>query len=514
MAHDSLISEFQRRLEEARAQGPPAVNELFMEQLDPGDRDVLRLCAIPDEFDAEVVRVLVPEVSPWDAETSYRRLESLPVVSRTDHGLVLQDSLRLDLFVVWLSTTRRAEFQAASARLVEWFEQRKATARSEFERDAAERRRMYHLLAVSEARGLRAFEQLCRAARNQYRLSECATLVRLVHDYDPILSPPAAAVLAYHEGKLALDERDWDRAESIFKQLAANPHAARRLRIQAQIRLGAVMCERGERAEALVLYRAAEDMARNAPQDADLVARAQLELALALREVGELDAAATSFRASAHAAAALRLEGTTAAAKNGLGNLLLRLNQPRDAVVAFEESLQHIDPLRDAVGVAAVYNNLGAAHRLLANWPAAERWYRRGLEMKRAAGDLAGVGTALTNLGQILFQRGDITGALDMTSEAVTLFERAGDRRRAAVAKWNSAKYHVKAGEAAAARALYGEAAQLFADVRDDVSRGMVLADASTLVAKNSIPWWTWLSLVLLALGVAVAIIAIVAEGH
>lgn len=512
MPPDSLVAEFGRMLEAASAKGPSAINDLYVRQLEPRDGALLRLCALPHEFDAPLLPVLSPELSAAEAEARCRVLAALPLVNPSEHGFVLHDALRTDLIAAWLTPERRAEFAAASGRLVRHFERAAEDASTELEREAATRAVMYHLVGVDEGRGMELFERLCRAARRQYRLSACASLVRLVHEYDRVLSHGAAATLAYHEAKLALDERNWDRATTLLERLTAGADIPRGTRIRAKLRLGTVLCERGRRPEALALYREAAEEARKHPEDADLVARAQLEEALALRDLGELDKAAATFRASADTASPLGRGDIQASAMNGLGSVLLRLNQPREAILAFDESIQHIDPALDALRVASVYNNLGTANRLLARWPEAEGWFRRSLEIICAAGDPRARATALTNLAQVQFQRGEASGALATTTEAVSLFEKVGDLARAAVAVWNEAKYHRKVGDLLAARAAYARAEELFARAREWAQHELVLAEATTLGRRPRIPWWAWVSLGLVAAAVVGVIVLIGAE--
>ena len=67
------------------------------------------------------------------------------------------------------------------------------------------------------------FEGLFRRARHRRSFSECSLLIRLVNEYEPLLSARERAVVAYNEGKLASDLLQWEHALDLFEGVAVEP---------------------------------------------------------------------------------------------------------------------------------------------------------------------------------------------------------------------------------------------------------------------------------------------------
>jgi hypothetical protein len=76
------------------------------------------------------------------------------------------------------------------------------------------------------------------------RFSECALLLRLVHEYDPVLHPRDRTILMYDEGKLASDLRDWERSLTLLRAVADNADADPELRIRRSARWSCTAHER------------------------------------------------------------------------------------------------------------------------------------------------------------------------------------------------------------------------------------------------------------------------------
>src|SRR5207249_10629346 len=98
--------------------------------------------------------------------------------------------------------------------------------------------RMFYVIGASRAEGLTECERLCRQRREEMRLGQCETLIKLVHEYDRVLNPFEKAILAYHEGKLAADRRQWSTAEELYNRVLATEGVSTQLQVKTLCRLG------------------------------------------------------------------------------------------------------------------------------------------------------------------------------------------------------------------------------------------------------------------------------------
>src|SRR5262249_24618327 len=97
-----------------------------------------------------------------------------------------------------------AQFRGVSARLVEYYTSLTNSTRGEA-KAVAECQRIFHLLGKDEQEGFAEFQTLFRAERYRYRFGSCEALIKLVREYQPILSEKNNNWLDYHEAKLTLD---------------------------------------------------------------------------------------------------------------------------------------------------------------------------------------------------------------------------------------------------------------------------------------------------------------------
>src|SRR5262249_42508547 len=146
-----------------------------------------RFCAIPHQFNVDILQILVPALGLDQARERIAGFAELSIVFRSEEGWAMHDDARHYLFDQWLKPDRTHEFRAASDRLAVYFDK----AAKEAQGAALENlqyQHMFHLLGANQNEGFAMFERLCRAARHQFRLSKCESLINLVHEYDQVLS--------------------------------------------------------------------------------------------------------------------------------------------------------------------------------------------------------------------------------------------------------------------------------------------------------------------------------------
>jgi tetratricopeptide (TPR) repeat protein len=409
---------------------------------------VLRRCAVPHEFD----RRLLGRIGAWgaaEAEQRFREFSELSIMQFVGDALSVHERWRQPLWNWWLGEEQRAQFVTLNELLAEWF------GASGSETD--QRRQMFHLIGCRQSEGVRMFETLCRRARYRRTFSECSLLIRLVKEYEPVLSAGERAVIAYHDGKLASDLRDWERALGLFRSVATEPAAGTELQVNALVRQGHALRALGRTAEALAVL---EDARRRSTGKAaaDQAWRTLYELGEIYRDLGQADRADSTLRAALDQASKAEDRADMAGVLNSLGTVQLKLRDTDGAIDSFRKSIEQLKRRGDVLRPGAVLNNLGLAQIEKCDWDAAEASFAASLECKRAAGDQLGQANALLNLSRAQSAQHKLALAQASAAQAGTLYEAAGDGRGGARALLAQARLANRARQAEAARSLFQQA--------------------------------------------------------
>ena len=357
---DDLLAEFQRLVADLPGTGLIGALTLLERQLEPEVAQQLRLCAIPHQFDERLLMVMTPELDEAKARVLCVDIGQLSVVLSRGESYALHDEARDHLLAWWLREEQAESFARVSARLADHFD-RRARDTSEGAREHAERQRMFHRLGANQAAGFEEFERLFRLMRHQFRLDACETLAHLVHEYDAVLTADHLARLVYHEGKLAADRRAWSRAGQLFGRVLASDATNPVTRIKARNRLGCVVAETHEWAQAIKLQKTALDDVRSLQHPGKLEYRVMHDLGAAYRDSGDLDEARKALTESVALAESAGDVSAQATAYNSLGTLWRRLGDTPEAIRAYEKSLGALLHTDDPYRPAQVYNNLGVA---------------------------------------------------------------------------------------------------------------------------------------------------------
>jgi tetratricopeptide (TPR) repeat protein len=511
------LAAFKQLLEQTRTTPEAEAPVAFTEALAGADRaPVLRACAIPHEFGRDLFRMLSGWRSADEANQCYDAFSELSIVHPSATGLSIHERWRKPLWAWWLREENRAEFERISRRLAEYFSGPADPAGGAAAVEALLREHMYHLIGADRPAGLTLFESLCRRARHQWRFTECGVLIRLVHDYDHVLAPAERTMLAYHEGKLAADLRDWERAENTFRAIERNPSAPTPLRVNALTRLGHAQRELRRLPDAIATLNRAESIAQGAPDAQGLRWRILIELGEAYRDAGSVESAEETLTAALEAARVASEPADLAGLFNSLGTVHLKQREPARAIEAFRRSLAELERAGDVFRPAQVQNNLALAHYEQRNWAAAEAAFAKSLELKRQAGDLPGQGLALQNLSRVQAAQERLAEAAESSAAAARLFVAQGDKRLAGVAKLALSKYARRRGDIEGARAHIEEAASLFGDAGDDAAAASAREELRALEKGIGLPPWAkvllWIAGLLFAAFVALIIVAVVEE--
>lgn len=487
-----LLQDFQALLDRLPSSAGAGGAEILLAVMAPDKAEQLRLCAIPHEFSSEVLQALVPGITSDEAEARCREFSELSAVSSADGEFRLHSTIRSEVFSLWLQPDHHSRFVEASGRLAEYFK-----AETLLSTEEGLHRFMFHLLGADPLRGFAEFERLCRGARQESRWSTCASLINLVHEYDPILSPERAAWLTYHEGKLASDLLDFGRAEQLFGQLLKDQAISPDLRAKSLLRQGMVFCARRDFERAIESYDAVLQVIESAAGTRVKVYDVLSSLGEAYRDSGELLRAEDLLKQSLAGAEAADDSSALAQAYNALGTVYLRRRDGVGAAVQFEKSLGCLEQAGDRFRTAQAYNNLGMVHTELRNWDKADDYYQKSLEGKRQAGDTRGQATTLLNRVRIFRRRNQLAQAIDINLQAINLFAEIRDTYGQAEAERTLGKTYLAMKDLEAARGAFNRAGLLFARCHAGEKSSEIKKELEQLGRKVGLPWWAWLAIVL-----------------
>jgi len=498
---DKRLEEFQQLLNQLSAKGRGATVELLLRQMDTDQARCLRLCAIPHEFDVSILRSLAPDLSEEQARNYCVLLSKLSLVASRDESFAIHEEPRRYLFDQWLDSEFLAEFRTASARLTEYFgllgarlKEESATEKS----DAVERvirNRMFHLMGASSAEGFAEFERLCRQRREEMRFDQCETLIKLVHEYDRIFNPLEKAIIAYHEGKLAADRRQWSAAEEAYNRVLGTAEVSTQMRVKTLRRLGMIQDDQRHWKAAIDFFQKSLELADARPDCSRQIIHLHLNLGSTYRDSGRLTEAENFLQKSIVLAQNAQDLSCLADGHNASGTLYLRTNDTHRAIEAFQTSLKYLEQIGDRFRCAQVYNNLGNAQFNRQEWDKSEQLFRQSLEIKRQAGDNAGQAVTLTNLVRVYRAQHRIPDAIEALQQAATLFAEVRDDYSAARVKRDLARIYRSMNNVELASSSFDEAAALFERCHETQEAQAAREEARP--KKRGLPWWVIVAIVL-----------------
>jgi tetratricopeptide (TPR) repeat protein len=388
---------------------------------------VLRRCAVPHEFD----RALLALLGESDQQTAAERFETfsdLSLMQVANETLSVHERWRRPLWAWWLREEQRPEFVALSRSLADWFDGlEKSEISGGQRREVPARKRMFHRIGCDPDKGIAEFESLCRTARHNWAFPECNLLIRLVKEYEPVLNPRQRAILGYHEGKLASDLHEWERALATFRSVEADPAVGAVVQIKAMVRAAHALRNLGRNQEALKKLQEARDRTASSGDAAALSWRVHYELGEVFRDLGDLDRAERTLRVALDEAGKASEEAELAGVLSSLGTVQSRLRNTSQAIESFQLSLKYLERSGEALRTGAVLNNLGVAQLEKTDWAGAQISFAASLERARAAGDRGGQATAMFNSSRAQVALGEFAAAKDSAEQATKLFAEAGD---------------------------------------------------------------------------------------
>jgi tetratricopeptide (TPR) repeat protein len=468
--------------------------EFLLAQFEPDVAWHFRLCAIPHQFDVDILQILAPELDLKQARERIAEFAELSTVLPSEEGWAMHGNARDYLFDQWLKPDKIHEFSAASSRLAAYF-QEAAKAAEGAALESLQYQCMFHMLGANQNVGFAMFEQLCRAARRQFHLSKCESLIKLVDEYNQVLNSKHRLALSYHEGKLAMDQRQWDTARHLFGCLVEDGETSIHLKQKAYRRLGFIDCQQRHWEAAIRFYQLALSLADSDPKSSQEKHLTLHELGVAYRDSGKLGEAQELLNASIRLATERRDLPSLATAYNSLGTLYLTHRDIPQAVTAFESSLGYLHQCGDHFRIAPVYNNLGLAYANEREWKKSQQFFEKSLDIVVQAGDTLAQAEALNNLVWVYQNTGQLQEAIAVSYQSSELLMQLGELYKAAVVRRNLGRLYRRAKDMTQATKAFQEVEKLFERVNARDEMNSVIAEREKLSKKIGLPWWAWVAI-------------------
>ena len=148
----------------------------------------------------------------------------------------------------------------------------------------------------------------------------------------------------------------------------------------------------------------------------------------------------------------------------------------REAAGRFDSLLQHPDAERDPEALAIAMEGAGGVAYWMTNYPEAEQYYGRCVELWRSMGDPRHLGDALYNLSFVYSVGGppinDMARSRQLIDEALESYREAGDAGGMAKTFWAIANERQLRQEWAASRDAARQALELFEQLEDRFGAG------------------------------------------
>lgn len=136
-----------------------------------------------------------------------------------------------------------------------------------------------------------------------------------------------------------------------------------------------------------------------------------------------------------------------AGAHGYLGNVYVRLGDPRNAIHHYDAQLVILQELGDRANEGYALSNISGAYLILSDFQRAREYAERSLDILRELGDRQGESAALNALGNTYLAAKQPEQAVELFRELVNLDEALGDRRGVAISIGNLGKAYTMIGQ-------------------------------------------------------------------
>jgi len=289
--------------------------------------------------------------------------------------------------------------------------------------------RAYLLVTYDEKDGFEYFDRLYMNASQSRRYSACNTLLGMISEEEPLLSPDGVRRIQGYRALSALNLRDFDLAERLFSELY-RLDLSDRFAARVALGLGVTLESKGQLEDAARVYETGIARLKNLAQPLGVEWRLHNRAAIVLIRLGNI------AKAEKHAELSLTLSKKAAdltgqaMSLETMGQLYDRMRDLPRAREAFQQSLGLFQSAGLEYEKSRVYLSLAALEESVSKWDVAEKWYQMARETKTAVGDDYGVAVVDANLGNLHLRRGDPLASFASFRNSLDTFRRFRDGLR------------------------------------------------------------------------------------
>ncbi|HIK10124.1 MAG TPA: CHAT domain-containing protein [Oscillatoriaceae cyanobacterium M33_DOE_052] len=152
-------------------------------------------------------------------------------------------------------------------------------------------------------------------------------------------------------------------------------------------------------------------------------------------------------------------------------------SQITEALATFDRALVMARQEGDRSLEAGILNDIGVAHRNLANYPQALQSLNQALTIRQTLKDKAGIGQSLMNIGAVYQVQADYPKALEFYQQASVFLQEAGEQYGQAAILSNMGGIYLSLGQPSKALTTFETALSLFQQTGARMNEGMALAN-------------------------------------
>lgn len=204
-------------------------------------------------------------------------------------------------------------------------------------------------------------------------------------------------------GHALVEQGEWDEGKSAYEEAASLFEAEDELRgaVQAQMNIANVLLRRGDHAQAIEEYTAGMERVAEYPSDR---AKYAFNLGLALKEIGDLEGAASHLDEARKLGVELRDDELIASAYNALGTVFDDQGDLDQALSHFRRAEEHLDAEADPVLLAGVKDHVGIILKKQGKEEQALEYSEQACQLFESRGDPLHVAIAYVNRAGLLLE--------------------------------------------------------------------------------------------------------------
>jgi tetratricopeptide (TPR) repeat protein len=269
-------------------------------------------------------------------------------------------------------------------------------------------------------------------------------------------------------GKLANEQRQWDKAEQYFQQVLqvsidSNDHFNEAM---AYHMLGSVALGRHQLDQAAQYYRQALQAYTEA-NDRYSQATTYRNLGSVVQEQRQLQQAEQYYQQALQIFIEYNYRYNQATTYNNLGSVAQEQRQWRQAEQYYQQTLQIFIEYNDRYNQATTYHNLGMVAKEQRQWRQAEQYYQQTLQIFIEYGNRYEQAATYHQLGVVARQQGQLVQAEQHSKQALQIYIDFNDRYNQAMTNHLVGNIAFERGQFEQAEQYYQQALQIYIENND-----------------------------------------------